>query len=336
MLNYIIRRLLLMIPTLFIMSFMLFAIVRFAPGLAHPGAGGTTGKLNSRQAQKEQELEIKRRLHLVDRFGHPISVPMQYWLWVRDIAEGHFGMSYQYDEPVLTLIAQRLPVTITLNLIATVIIYIIAVPGGMLAAVQRGRWFDRGFGFLTLALYSLPSIWVGSMLLGFLANPQFLDWFPAAGIHTTDTSHMTYFQYLGDYCYHIALPLVCYVYGGFAVLSKQVRAAMLDNMRQDYVRTARAKGVGNWTLTVRHIFRNSLLPLITISAGVLPGLLAGSVIVEQIFSIRGMGALAYKATFGHDLPVLQMVGLVGGIIGLLADLITDLCYAVADPRVSYE
>ena len=147
---------------------------------------------------------------------------------------------------------------------------------------------------------------------------------------------MTYFQSLGDYLWHIMLAVVCLSYGGFAYLSRQVQASMLDNMRQDYVRTARAKGLKNSTVMIRHVFRNSLLPLITISAGILPGMLGGSVIVEKIFSIHGMGLLGYSATFSRDLPVIQTVALIGSVLTLLSYLITDICYALADPRVSYD
>ncbi len=336
MIQYIIKRLLLMIPTLLGMTLMLFAVVRFAPGLTSSGGAFSAGKLKSTQAQLEEKKILERRLHLVDAQGRPISLPIQYILWLKDTCEGHFGTSLEYDEPVMTLIRQRLPVTLDLNLISILVVYLIAVPGGMLAAVQHGRLFDRAFNFGSLVLYSLPTIWVGSMLVGFLANPQYLDWFPAAGIHSTNTANMTWFQNLGDYLWHITLAVVCLTYGGFAYLSRQVQSSMLDNMRQDYVRTARAKGLKNSTVIIRHVFRNSLLPLITISAGILPGMLSGSVIVETIFSIHGMGMLAYSATFSRDLPVIQTVALIGAVLTLLSYLITDICYALADPRVSYD
>ena len=336
MMQYIVKRLLLVIPTLLGITLMLFAVVRFAPGLTSSGGALSGGKLKSNRAQQEEKRIMERRLHLVDASGKPISLPMQYVLWLRDTCEGNFGTSLQYDEPVMTLIRQRLPVTLDLNLISLLVVYLVAVPGGMLAAVQRGRIFDRSFNFGALVLYALPTIWVGSSLVGFLANPQYLDWFPAAGIHSTNTENMTYFQSLGDYLWHIMLAVVCLSYGGFAYLSRQVQASMLDNMRQDYVRTARAKGLKNSTVMIRHVFRNSLLPLITISAGILPGMLGGSVIVEKIFSIHGMGLLGYSATFSRDLPVIQTVALIGSVLTLLSYLITDICYALADPRVSYD
>jgi peptide/nickel transport system permease protein len=147
---------------------------------------------------------------------------------------------------------------------------------------------------------------------------------------------MTFFQYQMDYLHHLILPVVVMTYGGFAYLSKQMRASMLENMSMDYARTARAKGLSGFVVATRHVLRNSMLPQITIATSIIPGLLGGSVIIEQVFSIKGMGQLAFEATLARDLPVMQALGLVSGALVLLANLITDILYMVADPRVSYE
>ena len=207
----------------------------------------------------------------------------------------------------------------------------------MLASVRRGKGFDVGWSLLTLALYSLPIIWVGVMMVAkFLANPQYLAWFPAAGTHATNTEWYTSMQYAGDYIGHIILPVLCLTYGGFAYLTKLKRAAMLENLAQDYVRTARAKGLGEWAVVARHVFRNSLLPMITVFATVIPGLLGGSVVVEHIFSIKGMGDLMLGATLSRDIPIIQAVSLIGSVITVFALLLADLAYAMVDPRVSFD
>jgi peptide/nickel transport system permease protein len=337
MLSYIARRVLLMIPTLIGMTLMLFVIVRFAPGLTSGGAAfGAEGAMQGAQARQEAELAMKKRLHLVDKEGRPIPIPMQYAYWLWDTMRGDFGESTQYHTRVSELLRQRLPITITLNLLSLAIIYLVGVPGGMLAAIRRGKAFDVGWGFGTLALFSLPIIWVGTMLVGFLANPQYLGWFPAVGAHATSTEWMTAGAYARDFLWHMVLPVLCMTYGGFAYLSKIQRAAMLDNLGLDYVRTARAKGLSPHVVVTRHVFRNSLLPLITLFGGVIPSLLAGSVVVERIFSIKGMGDLMVTATFSRDLPIVQAVAFVGSVITLLCMLIADICYALADPRVSYD
>jgi peptide/nickel transport system permease protein len=336
MLSYILRRIVLMIPTLIGMTLLLFALVRFAPGLTGGGSyGGDSGSRGS-QSRAAAEMALKKRLHLVDNAGNSISLPMQYIYWLRDTLKGDLGESVQYNTSVAQLIRERLPVTLTMNLISTLLIYLIAIPGGMLASVRRGQSFDVGWSFLTLAMFSLPVIWVGDMLLGFFANSRFLGWFPAAGIHSTDTQWMTSFQYATDYIWHTVLPIICLTYGSLAFMSKLQRASMLDNLGLDYVRTARAKGLSPATVVMRHVFRNSLLPMITLSAGVIPGLLSGAIVVEAIFSIKGMGDLMLTATSGRDLPIVQSVALIASVITVICLLITDICYMIADPRVSYE
>ena len=337
MLNYVLRRLLLMIPTLIGMTLLLFVTVRFAPGLASGGgAFGSEGAMRSQEARAAAERAMKKRLHLVDDQGRAISLPMQYVYWLRDTFTGDFGESVQYNTKVMNLIKERLTITLTINLISTFIVYLIAIPGGMLASVRRGKTFDVAWGLFTIGLFSLPIILVGDMLLGFLANPQYLGWFPSANAHSTNTDWMTSFQYALDYLWHIVLPVICLSYGGFAYLSKIQRAAMLDNMGQDYVRTARAKEATGFVVITRHVFRNSLLPMITLFAGIIPSLLGGSIVVERIFSIKGMGDLMVTATFSRDLPIVQAVAFVGSAITLACLLVTDICYAIADPRVSYD
>ncbi|HVX83798.1 MAG TPA: ABC transporter permease [Phycisphaerae bacterium] len=327
MLSYILRRIVLMVPTLIGMTLLLFVIVRMAPGLTT--GGGQTGEM-SREAQQAMREKMTQRLHL-DK-----PLPVQYLMWLNDSLHGNLGESIQYNTKVWDLIKERAPVTIVMNLISSLIVYLIAIPGGMLASIRRGQAFDVGWSLLTLALFSLPIIWVGDMLLGFFANPRYIGWFPVAGTHATSTEWLTSWQYAGDYLLHMVLPVTTLSLGGFAYLSKLQRAAILDNLGLDYVRTARAKGLSERVVMVRHVFRNSLLPMITVFAGIIPSLLGGSVVVERIFSIKGMGDLVVSATTARDLPIVQGVALISSVITLVCLLLTDICYALADPRVSYE
>ncbi|HVS71594.1 MAG TPA: ABC transporter permease [Phycisphaerae bacterium] len=327
MLSYILRRIVLMVPTLIGMTLLLFVLVRMAPGLTT--GGGETGEM-AKQAREAMEQRMKERLHL-DK-----PLPEQYGLWLWDSVRGNLGTSIQYNESVWALIKERAPVTIVMNLISTFIVYLIAIPGGMLASVRRGKTFDVVWSFVTLALFSLPIIWVGDLLLAYLGNTHYLGWFPVAGSHATNTEWMTSVEYACDFLWHMVLPVTALTLGGFAYLSKLQRAAILDNLGLDYVRTARAKGNSGRVVMLRHVFRNSLLPMITASAGIIPSLLGGSVVVERIFSIKGMGDLLVTATTARDLPIVQGVALIGGVISLICLLITDIAYALADPRVSYE
>lgn len=337
MFSYLLRRVALMLPTLIGMTLMLFCVVRFSPGIASGSSSfDASAGMASDQAREEMVKRMQMRLRMVDENGNKISLPMQYILWFKDTMQGNLGESLQYHKPVVELVKERLPVTISLNILSAIIVYLIAIPGGMLAAVKRGRGLDITWSLSTLAFYSIPTIWTGSMAIGFLANPQYMGWFPSAGLHAVDTSRMTSLDYLGDYLLHLVLPVMVMSYGGFAYLSKQMRASMLDNLYSDYARTARAKGLSESVVVTRHVFRNSLLPLITIATGIIPALIGGSVIIETIFSIKGMGELAYRATLARDLPVIQGIGVISAILVLIANLVTDVCYAIADPRVSYD
>lgn len=247
---------------------------------------------------------------------------------------------------VTQMLAQAVPITVLLNVITIPIIYFIAIITGIYAARHRGKFFDVVSGFTMIALWSFPVILAGVLLISYLASKQYLWWFPTAGLHSLEADSMRFLPaftgngfergWLLDAAWHLVLPIVCLTYGGFAVLSKLTRGAVLDNIRSDYVRTVRAKGVSEHDVLFRHVMRNSLLPLITVAASIIPALFVGSVIVENIFSIPGMGKLGVEAAFMKDRELLMGTTLIGGLIGLASEIMRDVLYAMADPRVSYE
>jgi ABC-type dipeptide/oligopeptide/nickel transport system permease component len=266
---------------------------------------------------------------------------------VLSIGPPDFGVSFSKSTPVLGMVLDRLPVTLMINFIAFPIIYLIAIPTGLLAATYRGSWFDVLSGALFVALWSIPVVWAGVLLLSFVASDRYLGWFPVTGLHAPDARSFTFLPspnadgtwqrgYVFDTLWHICLPVACLVYAGFAVLSKQTRAAMLDNFNADYVRTAKAKGVAGRDIVFRHVFRNSLLPLITMFATVFPAMLSGSVVIERIFGVPGMGSLIIESIALRDREVLLANALMIGVVNLLALLLADILYAMADPRISYK
>lgn len=264
---------------------------------------------------------------------------------VLSVGAPDLGWSRSRSRPVARLIAEALPVTLMINVIAIPIIYLIAIPSGMLAAARRGSWFDRLSGGFFVMLWSIPVVWAGTLMIGFLANKQYLGWFPPSGLHSRAASDMMMLPswgpegfvcgYLLDGLWHVAMPVACLTYAGFAVLSRQTRAAMLDNFNADYVRTAKAKGVPRRDVVFRHVFRNSLLPLITIFATVFPAMLSGSIVVEKIFSVPGMGSLLLEAISLRDAEIMLANSVMVGFVMLLALLLADIMYAIADPRVTY-
>jgi peptide/nickel transport system permease protein len=268
-------------------------------------------------------------------YGLDKPVYVQYATWLGRVVRFNFGDSIKHHRPVIDLIKERLPITLTLNLISFVIIYAISIPMGILSAVGRKRFLDRAGSILLLMLWSLPSMWVGQMLIGYFCGPP-LSWFPPAGLSSNDAEQYPFFLWLADRLWHLALPVLCLTYAGFAYLTKLVRAGMLDNLRADYVRTARAKGLSNWAVIFRHAFRNSVIPVITIMATLLPAMFGGSVIIERIFSISGMGLLAFEAVTTRDYNVVMGVATIAGFLNLIGLLMADLAYAAVDPRISFE
>jgi len=243
-------------------------------------------------------------------------------------------------------ILEAVPITILLNVITIPIIYVVAIFAGVYAAKHRGGAFDVISGGTFIALWSVPVIWAGVMMVTYLANRDALYLFPPFGLHDMQADRMPYlprfgdggFQrgYLLDMVWHLILPIICLTYGGFAVMSKVMRGAMLDNLSADFVRTARAKGLPERQVLWRHTFRNGILPLITMAASIIPALFVGSVVVETLFAINGMGRLAVQAAFAKDRDLVMATTLMAGVLGLMSQLIRDICYAIADPRVSYD
>ncbi len=247
------------------------------------------------------------------------------------------------------LLAERIPVTLLLNLLSLPLIYAVAIVSGIYAARYKGGVFDISSGATFLGLWSVPVIWAGVVLITYFANEQYFRWFPAAGLHDVQASSMAFFPSWGeangsgfergwllDALWHLVLPVLCMTYGGFAVMSKVMRGAMLENLSADFVRTARAKGVSERRVLWQHAFRNSVLPLITMVSSILPALFVGAFVVETIFSINGMGKLGVDAAFQKDRELVMATTLMGGVLGLASELIRDVCYAIADPRVSYD
>jgi peptide/nickel transport system permease protein len=317
-----------MIPTLLGITIVVFAISRIAPGDPVNLAISTEGQFSAGQTDA---IASRMRLYGLDK---PVYIQYANWLW--HVIRLDFGDSFKHHRKVSELIKERLPVTLMLNAIAFLIIYAVSLPVGILAAVKHGRFSDRASSAVFLMLWSLPLFWVGQMLIGYFAGPTFKSWFPPAGLSSSFADQLPFFPWLADRLWHLVLPVFCLTYTGFAYLTKQVRASVLNNLQADYVRTARAKGLSEPAVIFKHVFRNSIIPLITIISTLLPAMLGGSVIIERIFSIPGMGLLAFEAITSRDYNVVMAVATIAGVLNLTGLLLADIAYAVADPRISFE
>lgn len=252
----------------------------------------------------------------------------------------------QNKRSVGDLIGERIQITLLMNVITIPLIYVVSIFAGVLAARRRGGLFDTVSGTVMLGLYSVPAILAGTLLIAYLANVQYLHWFPASGMHDLQADAMPFLPYMSDgvfyrgylldFAWHLVLPIACMTYAGFAYLTKVMRGSVLETISADFVRTARAKGVAEKHILFRHVLRNSLLPMITLAAAILPSLFVGSFVVEYIFSIQGMGLLTIEAAKNKDVNIMMATTLIGSILSLLSLLVRDILYAIADPRVSYE
>lgn len=250
---------------------------------------------------------------------------------------GEFGDSYIDGRPVLSILQDAIKWTLLMNFIVLLVIYLIGIPIGVMLAIKQGTTFDRVTTVILFMLYSLPSFWIGTMLIIYFTNDYYASWmnlFPPYGLGKIGPEFGLW-ERVVDRAYHLFLPLLCGVLGSFAYISRQMRGGMLSVLRQDYIRTAFAKGLDPNKVYWKHAFRNSLIPIITIFAGLLPAMISGFLILEFLFSIPGMGRVSYEAVVSRNYPVLFTVLMFAAILTMLGTLVSDILYAVVDPRISF-
>jgi peptide/nickel transport system permease protein len=260
----------------------------------------------------------------------------QYGIWIKKIITFDFDESYTYKRPVLELISERLPVSVQLSVLSIVLTYILAIPIGIFSATSRYSLKDRITTVSLFILYSLPSFWVASMLILFTTGGDFPDIFPARYLHSIGSENFNFAHYMVDWLWHLVLPVFCLTYGSLAYLSRQMRVGMLDVIRQDYIKTARAKGLTEKLVIYKHALKNALIPVVTILSAILPALIGGSIIIEEIFSIDGMGRLAFEAILNRDYPIINAIAFFSAFLTLVGILLSDILYAVIDPRIKFK
>lgn len=312
MTGFILRRLMQLLPVLVVASLGIWLMIYAVPG-------SPVGAIVGENATPEQIADTIKRLGL----DQPMAV--QYWTWLRNALQGDLGLSIQSREPVVDLIAHRIPATIQLGVAATVVGLLLGVPVAVLSALRPNSWLDRTLsGWSALAL-GVPTFWLGILLILLFAVT--LRWLPSA------SAYVSIFESPWQALRNLALPaltLGVYVSGIFA---RFLRASLLGELRADYVRTARAKGLRERIVMRTHVLRNALLPVLTILGFAFATLLTGAVLTETIFEWNGIGSYAVAATRNLDYPAINGVCLFGGIVFLIANLVTDLLYAFADPKV---
>lgn len=345
MATYILRRILLMIPTLFGITLLSFVIINLAPGSpvdqklqqlrmggAMGGGGGAAGGSGGR-GETGVSKEVIDALNRQYGFDKPLHE--RYIIWIRNLSRLDFGESFKYEEPVTSVILQKMPVSLMFGITAMILSYLVCIPLGVLKAIRSGSKFDLASSFILFVLYSIPALIAGILLRTFLAGQSFYPIFPLGNLMSDNYADLTFWNQIWDRVHHAILPLICYMLGSFTFLTIMMQNSMLDVVKLDYVRTARAKGVPEKLVYLKHALRNALIPIVTGMGGILSVMFAGSIIVESIFSLDGMGLLSITSANARDYNVLMGLIFFQSLLFLVGRLLTDLLYVVVDPRIDF-
>ncbi len=323
MLNYLIKRIILIIPLLLGISILTFTIIHLAPG--NPIDMVTS--LNP-------DIDANARARLNSLYGLDKPLWVQYWEWLKRLATLNFGNSFKDGRPVIEKIAERLPPTILLNVLSLILIFFFALVIGISSAVRQNTLYDKSMTIFVFLGFSIPVFWLALLLM--LLFGVILGILPISGMHSVNYAQLSTAGKLFDLLKHLLLPVFVSAFGGLAYLSRYSRSSMLEVIRQDYIRTARAKGLPEKTVIYKHALRNVLIPIVTLLGLSLPVLISGSVIFETIFAWPGIGRLAYQAIMSRDYPVILGVSIIATVLTLMGNLLADITYAYIDPRVRYK
>jgi microcin C transport system permease protein len=333
---YFLRRIFLIVPTLFGVTLLVFLITRFAPGgpveqaimRAQSAEGGSAARGGGGSLSAEQLQQLKAY------FGYDKPPLVAYGQWLGHLFHGNLGDSFRYGEPVTQVIGEAVPVTLTYGVLSIIIIYSLSVPLGILKAMYHRKLVDTASSVVIFIGYAIPGYAVGALLVVYLS--AHLGWFPMGGFVSENFSDLTTGQKVMDFTRHAVLPLICYCLAGFAFVSLLTKNQLLDNLAADYVRTAVAKGASFRQAVFGHAFRNSLIPLVTDFGQTVAGILIGSVLIETIFDLNGMGLLFYNSVVDRDPMVVMGVLLVDAVLLLGCNLLTDAVIAFVDPRIRFK
>ncbi|MGF1685419.1 microcin C ABC transporter permease YejB [Photobacterium japonica] len=357
---YILRRLLLVIPTLWAIITINFFVIQIAPGgpveqavaqleghssgimerftgggqevvAADTGGEGNTGYRGSRGLDPEVVLAIQKQ------FGFDKPLLERYVDMLVNYATFNFGESLFKGGNVIDLIIERLPVSISLGLWSTLIIYLVSIPLGIAKAIKHGSRFDVWSSALVIVGYAIPGFLFAILLIIFFASGNYFSWFPLRGLVSSNFDQLTWYQQIADYFWHLTLPIIAMVVGGFATLTMLTKNSFLDEINKQYVVTARAKGLDERGILYRHVFRNAMLIIIAgFPAAFISIFFTGAMLIEVMFSLEGIGLLGFESTIQRDYPVVFSSLYIMTLLGLLLNIISDITYTLVDPRIDFE
>lgn len=335
--EYLIKRFLLIIPTLLGITIACFLVMQMVPGgpveqavqkIKH--ASRESGGVNSMTTITQEELENIKKYY---EFDKPVIV--RYLSWLGKIVRLDFGTSYAYQKPVLQVIASRFPVSLTFGLVGMFLTYLVCIPLGIRKTLEHAKPFDNWSSILIFTGYAIPSFVLGLILIVLFGGGSFWDIFPISGVVSDYFEDLSLPGKIVDYISHMFLPLLCYTIGGFASLTLLMKNSLMEQLNQDYVRTALAKGLTYHQAVFKHALRNALIPIATNIGMVIGVILSGSMLIETIFTIDGMGLLGYESIVNRDYPVALGLIVISSLLVLVGRIISDCCLAMVDPRIKF-
>lgn len=335
-----------MIPTLIGITIVTFVIINLAPGspveqriqqlrfgsMGSGGGGGGAGHSSDKSsAISEEVIEALKK-----QYGFDKPVHIRYWIWLKNIARLDFGESFTYEEPVLDVIASKIPVSLQFGVVSLILSYVVCVILGVMKAIKHGSAFDYVTSFLLFVFYSIPGFMLAILLIVYFAGGSFYNWFPMGELYSDNYYDLSLWGKIVDRVHHFILPLICYMIGSFTVLTMLMKNSLLDEVKKDYIRTARAKGLPEKAVYLKHALRNALIPIVTGIGGFISVFFVGSLLLESIFQLDGMGLLSYKSILQRDYNVIMGLIFIQSVLMLVGNLISDLAYIAVDPRIDFK
>jgi microcin C transport system permease protein len=340
---YLVKRLIAMIPTMFGITLVVFIIINLAPGspieqkLQAIRFGSGMGGASSAGARATNDQGVSNEVMeaLKKQYGFDKPMPVRYVIWLKNLAHLDFGRSFSYEVPVLEVIKEKMPVSLQFGIVSFLLAYIISIPWGIAMAMKENKTFDIVSSFLLFVTYSVPPFMLAILMIVFLAGGSFLNLFPIGGMSSDAYDTLTTAGKFWDRLHHFILPLTCYTLGSFTTLTLLMKNSILDEIKKDYIRTARAKGLEERKVYLRHALRNALIPIATGIGSFVSVFFAGSLLIETIFQLDGIGLLSYTSVLSRDYNLIMGMITIESFLFLLGNLISDLTYVLVDPRIDF-
>lgn len=346
MFTFIFRRILLLIPTFFGITVVSFIIINLAPGSPietkiqalrfGDQRGGSSGSSSSGSSRGTVGLTEEAIEALKKQYGFDKPLYIRYGLWVSNIVRLDFGESFVFEESVLSVISSKFPVSLQFGITSLLLTYLICIPLGITRGVKAGSKFDSLSGLLLSFFYAVPPLVLGILLITFFAGGSYFSWFPTGLLYSDSYDSLDFWGKVLNRIHHFALPLTCYMIGGFASLTLLMRNSLLEVIKQDYIRTARAKGLDEKTVLYKHALRNALIPIAVNLGAFLQVFLSGSLIIETVFQLDGIGLLSFNSLLARDYNVIMGLLFFTSVTLMIGRLLTDITYALIDPRIDFK